>query len=680
MAPRGLNVWVNIGAKVGPSVNAAANAVTRRFGAMGRTLRLQSAEMKASALMMHRAERDMAAMFVGYGAGRGLLGMVKAGGAWQHEISMLRSSGRTVQEVAEGIAQSHRTVTELPTARLTENLKILNETVGAYGNFHHAVENLSFNSKFAYMMDNMLGEKAGDRAEMLQNLVQALEIRGSAMDSKRYQQEAGELYRAMVFFRGRFNAHEMRAFAATGNIPLKQYDQRFMTRILPSMITEQGGGDTVGTQATAFFNQILGRVPIGGKALVAEWVKMGLVPQLGTAGNLSRVGWTAGTMKGTDLAMRDPFAWMEGVFLPALKAKGVNTENSKALTIQVSKMFGRETARRFAIMLADPLQRQRLHKDEDYINKTRNLNSGYKYMLATDPIAAQAAAMASIDNLATTMGKAITPEVISALQSFAKAVNYVAGVFERHPALAKGFAALLAGLVGLAAIRFAAMTFGFLGIGRAVGMLGGGLRMLGALPWARLGFTMFRGLLTIAPLLLRGLGVAFGVLSGPIGWALLAASAAALAWRFRKEIAQAWHVVVEGMSSLGSRMWNALLAIDWGRLGMAIADRLTFGLASKVPWLIGQVGAGWHGGVGGFDASRRTAATPVLPTAPGAPYPGWGAVMAAANTNAPAAANSNVTGPVTINVNGAQDPGLVAREVEKKLQKMAAGQRGGLHD
>jgi hypothetical protein len=67
--------------------------------------------------------------------------------ALAHELQMLRNAGRTSRDVAAAMAAANRTISALPTSTLVDNLQVLNETTGAFGNFQHAIENLTFNQK-----------------------------------------------------------------------------------------------------------------------------------------------------------------------------------------------------------------------------------------------------------------------------------------------------------------------------------------------------------------------------------------------------------------------------------------------------------------------------------------------------------------------------------------------------
>lgn len=704
---KGFSVFVNIGAKLLPSLNSSLSSVDKAFTNLNRRLKVQAAETKLAYKEMAAAAKPLAAMAAAGGLSFGLKRVIGSGAEYQHEIAALRIAGRSTQEVAAAIAQAHRTMTEVPTSTLVDNLKIINETTGAYGNFAHALENLNFNSKLGFMMTNLLGKDPGEVTHMLQAGVRALEIRGSAMDTVRYQREMSELFRAMAFFKGSggFNTSELAAFSQTGNMPIKLYNERFLTRILPSMINELGGGDITGTQAAAFRNQIMGRVPIGGKKLTEEWVRLGLIPAPGTGGNLSRTGWTAGSVKGHALAMSDPFAWVEQVLLPAMAAKGVDINSTEAVSTQISKMFGRETAMRFVSMMADPLQRKRLHKDENLIGQALPLEDAYKLMLATDPNAAWAKVMASVTNLATILGeKVFTPELISALGTFANAVNGVAEWFNSHPMAAKfAVGAMGLGLAGaLGSLFGVSLRWIFSSIFTSVGgwLLTRGLPMLGNLMLA-----FFRGALgrMLAGGLIRALVIGFAALATPVGWAvILAGVGAALIYYFRDDIAKWWNsTFLPWWTSAWDGVANYVKNIDWGSIGMRIADALTFGLASKInPETWGAIIKGATvgvavGGVGGglAGAAIGAAAGTDGKRALGGPVRAGGAyevgergreifIPHTSGTIIPNGARQRGSGLTVgaINIYGATDPAEVARQVRAELNRISNQQNAYLND
>jgi hypothetical protein len=592
---RAMSVMVNIGARVASSVGSSATAVERRMGAMGKALKVQAAESKIYAREMTASYRNMASLFIGGGAYAGLHKMVNASNEYAHQISMLAVAGRSSAEVAQAIAAAHKTMLDVPTATLTDNLKLINETTLAYGGMAHAIDNLSFNSKMGAMLKNVMGDKAGDTGEMFNQLVRALEIRSGKMEAGDYQRQASKLFQAISVSGGTVNPENLLGFAQQAAIPLRGYSEDYLTRIVPSLIQEFGG-ERAGTASTALYNQFMGRSGgIGGKSVTDEWVRLGLVPKKGTGGNLSKTGWTPGTLKNNPLALSNPIEWIEKVLFPALRAKGMDTGNKDQMLLEAQKLFGRETGKRLASTLMDPAQLARIHADQTLYSRAMGPNAAFTQAMAKDPTMAMASAASSVKNLEITIGKAITPEVILALQNFAKGVNYLAAVIDKHPKLGVAIGSLMAGIVGFTGFKLAKSLVGFLGFGK---VFSGVFKMLATagvvglrgpmLPLAMRIGSALRILLVglaagVGDALLGALAVGLEILAGPAGWVILAGTAVALVWGFRKEIARGWHIMADWFGTAFEYLKGRALAHDWSSIGTAIADALTFGLASRMP-------------------------------------------------------------------------------------------------
>lgn len=586
---RGLSVFVSIGGKLLPSLNASAAGVERRMGQMVRRFRVGTAEMKAEWRAFAKSIKPIAGLAAAGGLSMGFTKTIGTGGNFMHEVAALRLAGRTAGETARAIKQAQKTASEVPTSTLTDNLKILRETTGAYGDLGHAMENLSFNQRMGYMMTNVMGMDREEASSKLVAGIQALEIRGSAMKHDQYQREMNSLFQASAFFAGKegaFTPESLRDFAKTGNIPLKMFGERFMTRILPAMITEVGSGDIVGTQATAFNNWLNGNTGTGNKSKVEFAKQIGLVD--GTnASNFTKTGWKPGAVAQWQLAKTDPLQWVESVLLPKLAKAGVNVNDTQSLEVGLSRLMTKETAKRFVMGLADKKQRDRLHKDESNINKAMSSEEGYKFMLANDPQAAWAKVMSKLDNLATTLGeKVFTDKTIAAIDKFANGIDKLSGFFDKHPTLAKG----AVGGMGLGAAGGTMAMFGAGGLVKFLGktLLKGGGKLLGLAAdlIVPLGEGLLRGLTRLAPLLIRGLLLLFN----PIGLTIaLVGAAAFLIWYFWDDIKKCWNdTIVPGWNKLWTGIKDWVMSIDWGGIGMKIADFLTFGLASKFKTAVGN--------------------------------------------------------------------------------------------
>ena len=337
---RGLSVGIKIGATILPSLASSANAVGRTFDRMNRNLKVRAAETKIAFKEMSAAMAPLASMAVAGGLSVGLKGILAEGAEYTHQIQMMKQAGRTSKEMAAAIAAANRTITDVPTSALNENLKILQETTLAFGGIRHAMDNLTFNSKMGAMMKGIMGPDY-DEANGFNQLVRALELRSGKMSPADYQRQAGGLFRAMEVSGGKVNPEAFLGFAQQAGLAMRGYNERFLTSVVPSLIQEFGG-ERAGTAATALFNQFMGKVAVGGKSITQEWVRLGLVPANGTGGNLSKQGWSPGSLKNNALAMANPLEYVEKVIFPALRAHGVDTNDKNAMMLQAQKMFGRE--------------------------------------------------------------------------------------------------------------------------------------------------------------------------------------------------------------------------------------------------------------------------------------------------------------------------------------------------
>jgi hypothetical protein len=726
---KGLNVWVNIGGKLLPSLTQSTNAVPRLFSKMNRSLRIQAAETKAVFKEISGAMSPIVGMMAAGGLTLGLKGIFVEGAEYQHQISMMKNMGRSSLEVAGAVAAANRTMAQVPTSTLNESMAMLNHTTLAFGGLAHAMDNLSFNSKMGALMKGVMGD-GFDEADGFNQLVRALELRSGKMNPKDYQRQANGLFKAMVVSGGTVNPEEFLGFMQQAGVAARGYSEGFLTRVAPSLIQEFGG-QRAGTALTAMFNQFMGRVGVGGKSITDEWTRLGLAPKTGTGGNLSKNGWSPGSLKGNALAMSDPLAYVEQVIFPALRAHGVDTNNRSQMILQAQKMFGRETGKRVASTLFDPAQLARIHADQKLYDRASGVDKAYSSALYNDPKMAGMAAANSLKNLETTLGKAVTPQVTTGLQNMARAVNWLAGAFDRHPGFAKGVVGLMSIGAATATLKvfgmsmrwaFSPLTWvakkGFKTLFSAVGEAGPKVPLA-----KKLGTSLMSGMKKLGPLLLRGVGLAFGFLTSPIGLALLAIAAVALIWHFRKQIASAFKSVVAWFKTSA---WPAIkstfsAAVDWGS---TLIDNIIKGVSGQWSRLKGwfsqkwgELAPTWLGGGSTMRAAAPLAGKRAMggPVLGGRAYlvgergpeifhaPMSGSIMTASRTDRllrdmhgarrsvlPAmprdrrgfgAGGGGVTiQGATVIIKECRDPHGTERAVERVLRKMAGGQAAYLSD
>jgi hypothetical protein len=692
----GMSVFVNIGARVGSSFNSSVTGIERRFGQMNRRLRIQAAETKLAFREMAGAMSPLAAMAAAGGLTMGLKGIFGNGAEFQHQVSMMKNMGRTSTQMSDAIRQSWATIAQVPTSTLGDNLKILNETTMAFGSFAHAADNLSFVQKMSGMMTNVLGDDHGLTKDSTYSLIKALEMRGMGtkanpgFDERRFRFEASQLYQAMISTSGKVTPEELFNFTKQASPFTGGLSNRFMYRIAPSLIQENGG-DRAGTQISTFMSTINGKAK--NKLQTEAWMKLGwLDPRMVVYNKVGPVGWQPGAVKHTDMALRDPLQFMETLGA-TLRARGTDTSNPLSLTKGLMPLFRDRNAFRMAYGLLYKQTNTNLHKDERLINDVPSLNRGYAMSLKNDPKMQMTALHSSFTNLETALGSAFFKGGgVDAINNVAAGINRLARVFDRHPGFAKGVVTLM----GLGAVVATLKVFGialrwvlspfrifgrllaWFSSSRLAGMFVNGIMRLGPLA--------MRGLLALGPWLLRGVAAAFGLLSNPVGWAILAVSVGILIYKYRDEIAKAWTVVKDWFTNTAwPSVRDTIASIDWGRLGIMIADGLTFGLASRLTganWkgiLTGWATGGIGGAIAGAFASPQSSA-PAVPRA-GPRHAPRNTTIVPASMRAQAWNRALGGNTYKVEVNGSKaDPDEIGRAVHRELKKFGRGQAANYND
>lgn len=593
----GLNVFVNIGGKLLPSLKESVKGAEAQFNSMARTMKVRAAEMKAT----WRSTMAAASPLLGLAAAGGLTLTAKAAigdsAELAHELQMLKNAGRTSKEVAQAMATANRTIRDIPTSTLTDNLRVLNETTMAFGNFQHAAENLSFVQKMDSMLTNALG--TGLDKDAAYNLIKSMEMRGMGtkghpgFNSARFQHEAGMFYQASIASGGKITPEEFFNFTKKSAPFNQNFADRFLYRIAPTLIQEQGG-EIAGTQVNTFLGTILGKAK--NKMQTEAAIKLGLLDPKGVVYNKqgNPVGWKPGAFKNTDMFLRDPLEGAEKTLIPALKAAHVDLSNQLEVTKALMPVFRDRNAFRMAMMLVQQQTNANLHKDEGLINKVPGVNIAYDNTLRNDPKMAFGALKSSVNNALSTMflgqsGDNVNAVAVAMLH-IANGINAIADAFQSHPMLGKGVGALLLGTAGIASLRVlgVGLRWVFSPLRSVFNLLFSPVGAAGArIPWIVkigrafasvgrfLGPLLLRSLMALAPVVMEGVTLAFALLSNPIGWGIILGGAIlALGYYFRGPLMAAW-----------KNGWNALkswvMSVNWKGIGMTIANALTFGLAGK---------------------------------------------------------------------------------------------------
>lgn len=350
---------------------------------------------------------------------------VRSGASYQHAVTSLQNIGITPEEL-EHVKKTAAEVTRAaPGTSVTEALEQIRETIGAFGSLEHAVEHASTLAQINSVL-KAAGREGVTTKDNAQNFVRYFEERGIAGNGERFQKEAKEQARAMAFFGEKYNPAEMLNFAQQAKSALVSYNERFATKIVPSLVTMLGG-EHAGTAANMFDETVEGRV--NDKLQAKEWMRLGLLDPkqvIMKAGHA--VAWKPGAVKNTDKAMADPLAWIEEDLLPALAKGGYKTEDPLSMRKALALLFRNSSANLFASGLALPGSRQRLHKDEERQNKVGTFEEINQRNQTQDPKAALKEVTSAFDDLGAALtSSAPMGEMLHGLATHIRELSDVVG-------------------------------------------------------------------------------------------------------------------------------------------------------------------------------------------------------------------------------------------------------------
>lgn len=705
---RGLNVFVNIGAKVGSSVGSATRATTANFERMGRRLKVINAEAKASLAGMEEAQNKRWATIAG-GVGAAYLGAraLKPFVTFEHRLTMLGNTAEVHGAKLDTAGQEIIRVGARFGAGASAAAEGVNDFVAAGLSLDTSIKALAPTLKLAKTSGIEITEASQAGIAVMQNLGVEVGRVGRSFD---IMAKAGKL--------GRFELNDMaKAFPGLASRAklLGMSGEDGVARLAAMLQPIREGArdaDEAANNLLNLFDKLVG------KETTDYFAKQGVsIPAV----------FAKAKAEGRD-------------FVDAMLDETARLTKGGTDAFALSKLFPDRQARQAMLLLlqnrgkTDSIRQQSL-------NSSGTLDADFGRISKTSKFGLDKA-VAGLERIGIALGKAFGPALGDMAERFAVFAERFAGWAEKHPAAVKTIGSLVVGMIALrtagAAVglmfgglfgrlaRFGAgklaggiWNFLFSGIGKA-GPRIPFIRIVGSI-LGGLGRSLLSGLVRMGPLIIRGLIMAFGLLSNPVGWGIiLAGVAAALIWYFRDDLARAWPKVVTWFKGAFTGIKKYILGINWSGVGWAIADGLTFGLASKLR------GANWggivKGALGGFALGGPAGAVAgglAGARARGGPVSGGGlylvgeegpelfrapqsgriipagrtAAMLAAAAMTPMAAAASPVSPsavsapaagapmqVTISVNGAQDPAAVAVAVRRELNRLANGQSALLSD
>ncbi len=588
--------------------NAALEKQRQRFAS------LSAAQRQAGHMAARGAAVSAAGMGMFYGGRRATQaagGVMTEGKNAASEAVRIQALGLEPAEADKAIEFAKR-FASFGTSQV-DNLMLMRDAVTVFNDRHHAEEALPFLARMKFANEAVFGTEHGAENERkFMDMLKVIEMRNGANNREDFERNGNLIQQVITATGGRVGAEDWLNLIKTGGVAAKGISEKeFFYRLEP--LVQEMGGHRVGTgMMSAYQNIYQGRTTkrsanfLQDLGLIADPSKV----KHDKVGQIAQLG--VGALKGSDIFQRSQFEWMETVLIPALKAKGYESEK------EVLDAMGGIFSNRNAAGLFATMYQQRSMINKSYALNERADNVDTMHGRATGlPTGKEIDLRKRRDDLYNEMSSAVMPGYVKLLEMVTALTRGVSNFAKEHPKLTKamayaagGAALLFTGLgllaipVGLlmakgallrfllarlgvqfsltaAASRVAAPAMGMLA--RAWAWSGGALARLE--PWLLRGAQWLgawgAALATYLPAVLRWGAVLLRIATGPVG--LLALAATMLYSR--------WADVVGGfkllMGDIGSAVARAAQYV-WGlgaqffAAGANIVQGMANGITSRI--------------------------------------------------------------------------------------------------
>jgi len=381
-----------------------------------------------------------AAMFAG---GLGLAALFKApldeAKKFQNEVERFRSLGLGDKVTNDAVKFASGMNTYGTSIR--ENLGLLRDAQTVFGDFHEAQMVVPLLSKMKFANAALYGDAGGamkDRAFM--DMMKVIEMRGGLASKEAFYSQANMIQQVQTATGGRVGANEYLNFIKTGGVAAKgMKDENFYYNMEP--LIQEMGGFRVGTGLmSGYQNLVQGRTT---QRAANELMRLGMLdPKMvnyDKVGNIKQI--RPGAVAGSDLMVKDPYAWMKTVMLPAFASKGIT--NRQAILNEIGAIFTNRTASNLYSTMYTQMAN---------IDKNIQLNKGAAGIDELEQNAKKTLAGKQIeltknwDDLLLKLGEVILPLAIKAVDGLSNAIKNMTFWMGENPLKVQAFTYALMGL------------------------------------------------------------------------------------------------------------------------------------------------------------------------------------------------------------------------------------------
>ena len=326
-------------------------------------------------------------------------------------------------------------------ASATDLMKTTRDLTTVLGDFGLAKQLAPGFSQLKFANQAVYGGHGMDFSEgQLRSLEKIIEMKGGFKSPKDFLDQASMMQQVIAGTGGMVKPADYLNFIKTAGVAGRLLDNKSFYYGMEPLIQEMGG-NRVGTGLMSAYNNLAqGRSTVRAST---ELMKLGLIDpsmvEYTKIGTIKQV--RPGALKDTQGYGANPYQWMQEVLLPAMRSKGITSE--QGVLQEMGVLFGNRTASSlFSLMF---LQQEKIAKNMKLSQGAMGTDDLVK-LARTSPQGAEMALGKAWDNLKIATGEALIPIIIPALNKLADVLRYLGQWAFRHPHM---FDALIYGFAGL---------------------------------------------------------------------------------------------------------------------------------------------------------------------------------------------------------------------------------------
>ncbi|MCW2276380.1 hypothetical protein GJ654_18810 [Rhodoblastus acidophilus] len=345
-----------------------------------------------------------------YGVGK----VITAGQKAQHERLRMEASGMAKEEIEHANAQALKLAKDIPNFDQSTTMHMLRNMRSIVGSYEEAAELLEPMMKLRAVTEAARGGE--NMAEEFDKLIKGMEIKGATQNPREFRQYMDGMAKAMNVFGDTLRPTDYYEMFKYGRQSTRGLSQEYMLQVAPTLAQELGGAQA-GTAQQAFFSAIVGGKMT--KTALKQMMDYGLVDPSKVytpkGGHIAQV--KPGGIIGSQMAMANPYEWVNQFLLPALAKKGVVDPNK--IQEVIATLFSKGTAAQLVSIFAT--QQSRFMKDAALVRGAKGLESADMFNSRDGGIAFRNLGQ-QLGSYMQEAGKAIADSLAAPTNEFAQAV------------------------------------------------------------------------------------------------------------------------------------------------------------------------------------------------------------------------------------------------------------------